>query len=94
MHQLLPCFFKKFTGIDCPGCGFQRSILALLKGNFVESLNLYPATFLIIASAFFLVIDALGFIQLNTKLKKLILPVNILFIGLSYIIKIVFINFI
>ncbi|MGY0039876.1 DUF2752 domain-containing protein [Pedobacter sp. NJ-S-72] len=22
------------TGYDCPGCGFQRSFLALLKGDF------------------------------------------------------------
>lgn len=40
----LPCPFKYLTGIDCPGCGFQRSLLALLKGNLQLSLKLYPAT--------------------------------------------------
>ncbi len=41
---MLPCPFKYLTGYDCPGCGFQRSFLALLKGDFQESFHLYPAT--------------------------------------------------
>jgi hypothetical protein len=28
------CPFHKFTGLDCPGCGSQRSIHALLHGDF------------------------------------------------------------
>jgi hypothetical protein len=40
----LPCPFKALTGFDCPGCGFQRSFLALLKGNWLESFDLYPPT--------------------------------------------------
>lgn len=31
------------SGIDCPGCGMQRSFIELLKGNLMESLQLYPA---------------------------------------------------
>lgn len=40
---MLPCFYKQITGIDCPGCGMQRSFIELLKGNVVASLKLYPA---------------------------------------------------
>lgn len=43
-NHLIPCPFKKLTGIDCPGCGFQRSLLALFKGNLNDSLHMYPAT--------------------------------------------------
>lgn len=43
-RYLLPCPFKYLTGYDCPGCGFQRSFLALLKGNLQESFHLYPPT--------------------------------------------------
>ncbi|WP_316812805.1 DUF2752 domain-containing protein [Pedobacter heparinus] len=39
---LLPCPFKCLTGFDCPGCGFQRSLLALLRGDLQESFRLYP----------------------------------------------------
>src|SRR6185312_3674169 len=42
-NHLLPCPFKYLTGIDCPGCGFQRSVIALIQGNLHKSLQLYPA---------------------------------------------------
>lgn len=37
------CFYRKYLGIECPGCGMQRSFIELLKGNFGESIILYPA---------------------------------------------------
>ena len=43
-EHLLPCPFKFLTGLDCPGCGFQRAMLALAQGNFTESFKLYPPT--------------------------------------------------
>lgn len=43
-NHLLPCPFKALTGIDCPGCGFQRSLVALLQGDFIKSWALYPPT--------------------------------------------------
>ena len=39
----MACFYKKHFGIDCPGCGFQRSLIHLLKGDFAESFHMYPA---------------------------------------------------
>jgi hypothetical protein len=41
--HLLTCPSKALTGIDCPGCGMQRSFIELLKGNFKGSFYLYPA---------------------------------------------------
>ncbi len=43
-NHLLRCPFKYLTGIDCPGCGFQRSVLALIQGDIHKSFMLYPAT--------------------------------------------------
>jgi len=43
-HHLLTCPSKHFFHFDCPGCGLQRSIIALFEGDFVKSLQLYPAT--------------------------------------------------
>lgn len=42
-QHLLTCPSKKYLHIDCPGCGFQRSVIALLKGDIAESVQLYPA---------------------------------------------------
>ena len=41
-HQL-NCFYKSNLGIDCPGCGIQRSFIELLNGNFTASIKMYPA---------------------------------------------------
>lgn len=41
---MLTCPGKYFFHIDCPGCGLQRSVIALLEGDLAKSLALYPAT--------------------------------------------------
>lgn len=42
-NHMMPCFYKRVSGIDCPGCGMQRSFIELLKGDFYESFKMYPA---------------------------------------------------
>jgi len=46
--HMLTCWFKKIFHVDCPGCGFQRSVIDLMKGNFSASFHMYPATGLIL----------------------------------------------
>lgn len=41
---MLTCPSKHFFHFDCPGCGMQRSLLALLEGDLNQSIQLYPAT--------------------------------------------------
>lgn len=33
------CLFKQATGLDCPGCGSQRALHALLTGHFADALR-------------------------------------------------------
>ena len=40
---MFQCTFVKYFGIECFGCGFQRSFLFLLKGDFLSSIKMYPA---------------------------------------------------
>ncbi len=42
--HLLKCPIKQTLFIDCPGCGLQRSFVALLRGDFAGSWQWYPAT--------------------------------------------------
>ena len=42
--HLFTCPSKQYLHIECPGCGFQRSVLLLLKGDVAGSLAMYPAT--------------------------------------------------
>lgn len=43
-RNMLTCPSKKWLHIECPGCGLQRSIVALFRGEIRTSLTLYPAT--------------------------------------------------
>ena len=52
---MLSCPYKKYFGIDCFGCGMQRALIQLLKGNIVESFHLYPALIPMIFLFLFLV---------------------------------------
>jgi hypothetical protein len=54
--HLLTCPSKRFFHLDCPGCGLQRSFVALLEGDLIQSLQLYPAT---IPMLFTLILTAL-----------------------------------
>ncbi|MDE5438231.1 DUF2752 domain-containing protein [Elizabethkingia meningoseptica] len=38
----LPCPFKLLTGYDCPGCGSQRAVHALLHGDIQQALRYNP----------------------------------------------------
>jgi len=87
--HLIPCPVKYLTGYDCPGCGFQRSLVALVNGDLHQSLHLYPATIPLI---FTLVVSIVANFCLREKSKPLI---NTLFllsgsvIMCSYIFKII-----
>ncbi|MCM4161176.1 DUF2752 domain-containing protein [Antarcticibacterium flavum] len=39
---LLPCLNKEIFGLDCYGCGGQRALLLLLKGEFGAAFKLFP----------------------------------------------------
>lgn len=40
------CIFKELTGFDCPGCGSQRAIHALLHGRVVRAWQFNPMVIL------------------------------------------------
>jgi len=88
-NHMMPCFYKQISGIDCPGCGMQRSFVELLKGDFKESFYLYPA---LLPVLFTLSLTAL---HLVFKLKNGAVLIKYSFIStvsivvISYIIKIV-----
>lgn len=40
------CIIKNISGIPCPSCGSTRSIIFILKGDFLEALSLNPLGYL------------------------------------------------
>lgn len=52
----IPCPFHLITGCDCPGCGMQRSVFSLLRGDLSASLDHHPAGLLVVAFVLILAI--------------------------------------
>lgn len=44
-NMMLPCMNKQFFGVDCPGCGTQRSASLLLQGDFAGAWVMFPAIY-------------------------------------------------
>ncbi len=53
----MPCMNKKLFGIECPGCGLQRSVLLLFEGEFLAAFHMYPAIYTLIPLALMLVMN-------------------------------------
>ncbi len=84
---MLPCLSKTLFGIECLGCGFQRSFLLLIQGDFEEAFKMYPAIF---TTLFFLGILALNWIDRTRNYKKLIMGsalLNGVFMIIGYYLK-------
>lgn len=57
--HMVPCVFVKYLHIECPGCGTQRAFVALLKGEFVHSVQLFPALIPYMITVLLLIIQLL-----------------------------------
>ncbi len=51
--HLFSCQWKQL-GMECTGCGMQRSIIHLLKGEFVDAFFMYPAIYTLIGMFIYL----------------------------------------
>ncbi|MFT4575342.1 MAG: hypothetical protein ACI9SI_000246 [Polaribacter sp.] len=86
-EYMLPCLNKKLFGFDCLGCGMQRSLLFILKGDFIEAFKMYPAIYTILL---FFILVAYNFFfkkKVNLKIIYSLAVLNIIIIISSYIYK-------
>lgn len=45
---MLPCLNKQLFGIDCLGCGAQRALVMVFKGDFSGAFKMFPAIYTIL----------------------------------------------
>lgn len=74
-EYMLPCLTKKFLGIECFGCGSQRAFVLLIKGQFTDAFNLFPAIYTLIP---FLLLLGLNFIDKSRNYHKYIVSLGII----------------
>lgn len=83
----IPCISKTIFHISCPGCGYTRSLLSVLRLDFVNAWNYHPLFWLfpILVILFFkdgvifskkiyntILLSAIGFLFLITWIVRLI----------------------
>lgn len=84
---MLPCMSKQVFGIECPGCGLQRSVLLLFQGEFVAAFKMYPAIYPIILLFGFLVADHFLRIKRSNAISIFLMITSVLMIITNYILK-------
>ncbi|MBQ7855956.1 MAG: DUF2752 domain-containing protein [Alistipes sp.] len=63
------CIFKVITGYDCPSCGVQRAVHAILHGEFVSALKLNPFIFVLSPYLLALLYTSLSKSALSQRLR-------------------------
>lgn len=84
---MLPCPTKKYLGIECFGCGMQRAIALLLRGDFEGAFNMFPAIYTTILFFFFVI---LHFIDRKRNYGNVLITLallNVVVMVVAYFIK-------
>jgi hypothetical protein len=85
--NLLSCHYKKYLGIECPGCGMQRAFVLLLKGEWKASIIQFPALIPILFMFIFLFLHLKFKFKNGAAILKYLFIINFTIIVTYYIIK-------
>lgn len=86
---MLPCLNKKLFGFDCLGCGMQRSLALIFRGDFMDALIMYPAIYSLLLLGIFLIFNLFMSFRYEEQIKKWGFIFNISIILISYIFKLI-----
>ena len=84
---MLPCLTKQLLGFECFGCGLQRAVLLLFRGEFTEAFRMYPAIYTLIL--LFLLIFSRNLIRIPyySKILYILVFINLALIVGNYFLK-------
>jgi hypothetical protein len=69
-EYMIPCLSKSIFGLDCPGCGLQRSLVLLSKGDFLAAFQMFPAVY---STIFFFGFVGLHFFDKSRNYQKMMI---------------------
>ena len=84
------CRFHEQTNLACPGCGLQRACSALLKGELIESLILFPPLLPLLIMFSFLSVHLVFNLRHGALALKIMYMANAAIILLNFIVKLIF----
>lgn len=84
---MLSCPIKAQLGIDCMGCGMQRALLELLRGNLLASIRLYPGLLPLMLSYLITIAHVIGKFRHGASAAKWSFLTAVAIVVVSYILK-------
>ena len=84
---MLPCLNKKLLGIECLGCGMQRSVALIIHGDFIAAFKMYPAIYTLILLFGFVILNTYKNFKFANKVIITLVVINLLLIIGNYILK-------
>ena len=86
-NYMIPCLSKTLFGLECMGCGFQRSLLLIWRGHFIEAFYMYAAIYPLLILLGYLVFTRFYKFKNYSKGISWLSIVSITTIIISYTIK-------
>ena len=86
-NYMIPCLSKTIFGFECMGCGFQRSLLLIWNGHFLEAFYMYAAIYPLLILVAYLLITRFYKFKNYTKGINWLSILSIATIIISYTIK-------
>lgn len=86
--NLLTCSWKQYLGQECMGCGMQRAIILLLKGDIIGSFKMYPALFTLLLMFIYLAFHLKYDYKKGHLILRYLFILNVIIILVNYLIKI------
>ncbi|MGI9530750.1 DUF2752 domain-containing protein [Lutimonas sp.] len=87
-NNMLSCQWQNL-GMECMGCGFQRSVIFLLKGDFFKAFITYPAIYSLLAMGLILGLHLKFNFSAGHKILQWLFVLNVIIIVGNYILKLI-----
>lgn len=86
-EYMIPCFSKSLFGVECLGCGTQRSLLLLFQGEFVAAFKMFPAIYTTLCFFGFLFLHLLDKSRNYSKIVISLAIINAIVMIVAYYFK-------
>lgn len=86
-EYMLPCLNKKLFGLECMGCGLQRSVVLIFKGEFVAAFYMYPAIYTLLLLFGFVILNSFKNYKHANKIIITLAILNLIIIIVNFILK-------
>jgi len=87
-ENMLSCQWKNM-GMECMGCGLQRSVIFLLKGDFTNAFLTYPAIYTLFFMFFYLALHLKFNFSKGHRILQMLFMLNLVIIITNYLLKLI-----